>query len=88
MTNIWKRSLSLFLAFIMVFGMIPVNAFAVEEELVEEVLVEELVEEEIFEEEILEEDAPVVSDDAPRLHFGGERLGERLDGNAHKLLRM
>lgn len=56
MTNIWKRSLSLFLAFIMVFGMIPVNAFAVEEELVEEVLVEELVEEEIFEEEILEEE--------------------------------
>ena len=31
------------------------------------------------EEEILEEDAPVVSDDAPRLHFGGERLGKRLD---------
>lgn len=56
MTNIWKRSLSMFLAFVMVFGMIPVNAFAVEEELVEEVLVEELVEEEIVEEEILEEE--------------------------------
>ena len=28
MTNLWKRSISLFLAFVMVFGMLPVNAFA------------------------------------------------------------
>ncbi len=30
MTNIWKRSLSLFLALVMVFGMLPVNALAAE----------------------------------------------------------
>ena len=28
MKNIWKRSLSLFLALVMVFGMLPVNALA------------------------------------------------------------
>lgn len=30
MTNIWKRSLSMFLAMVMVFGMLPVNALAAE----------------------------------------------------------
>lgn len=30
MENILKRSLSLFLALVMVFGMVPVNAFAAE----------------------------------------------------------
>ena len=30
MSNIWKRSLSLFLALVMVFGMMPVSAFATE----------------------------------------------------------
>lgn len=55
MKTIWKRSLSMFLAFVMVFGMIPVNAFAVEEEFVEEILEEEIFEEEFIEEEIVEE---------------------------------
>ena len=32
MKKIWKRSISLFLAFVMVFGMLPVNAFADETE--------------------------------------------------------
>lgn len=36
MNNIWKRSLSLFLALVMVFGMVPVNAFATETEAVEQ----------------------------------------------------
>lgn len=68
MTNIWKRSLSMFLAIVMVVGMIPFNALAVDEEVIEEEVLEvfedvqeeevfeEIIEEEVTEEEIFEEE--------------------------------
>lgn len=68
MTSIWKRSLSLFLAIVMVVGMIPFSALAADEEVIEEEvleifeevpeeeIVEEIIEEEIIEEEIFEEE--------------------------------
>ena len=53
MTNIWKRSLSLFLAIVMVVGMIPFSALAADEEVIEEEVLE--IFEEVLEEEIVEE---------------------------------
>ncbi len=61
MKKIWKRSLSLFLAFVMVFGMLPVSAFADETEpvITEETSVTEPVAAEAAEPPVEETTAPV-----------------------------
>ena len=77
MTSIWKRSLSLFLAIVMVLGNVPFNALAVEEELVEEVLEEEVFEE-VLEEEPVEEFEEVVEEEILEEVFEEEVVEEEI----------
>ena len=56
MQAMWKRSLAMLLALVMVLGNVPVSAFAMEEEVVEENAEEVIEEAEVYEEEVYEEE--------------------------------